>query len=385
MAPAQAAPSAAGAEGAARLCGGEAGEARLRVADGLALRLGVRAVELACALTSSVQGAIAASGDASSKADASPVTVADYGAQALVSASLAAAYGPPADTAVSLVAEETAEELKAADSDGAILAEVARLVNAAIRGAGEGGDSQLLELSEAGVLKAVDRGGSAGGASGEHWILDPIDGTKGFLRGEQYAVALALMREGELAVGVMGCPNYTPPGAGWEGGSVVYAARGAGAWAAPLGTGGANAIRLRCDGAAAPVEARVAESHGTSVVSAHGVTAQVADRMGLVRPPLQMDSMAKYAAVAAGDAHVYMRFRPADYREKVWDHAAGAVIAQESGCVVSDCDGAPLDFSRGRFLDVEGGIVAAPPALHGAALDAADAVDLPARPAAGSV
>ena len=129
----------------------------------------------------------------------------------------------------------------------------------------------------------------------------------------------------------------------------------------------------------------MAESHGTSVVSAHGVTAQVADRMGLVRPPLQMDSMAKYAAVAAGDAHVYMRFRPADYREKVWDHAAGAVIAQESGCVVSDCDGAPLDFSRGRFLDVEGGIVAAPPALHGAALDAADAVDLPARPAAGSV
>ena len=125
------------------------GEARLRVADGLALRLGVRAVELACALTSSVQGAIAASGDAGSKADASPVTVADYGAQALVSASLAAAYGPPADTTVSLVAEETAEELKAADSDGAILAEVARLVNAAIRGAGEGGDSQLLELSEA--------------------------------------------------------------------------------------------------------------------------------------------------------------------------------------------------------------------------------------------
>jgi len=39
------------------------------------------------------------------------------------------------------------------------------------------------------------------------WALDPIDGTKGFLRGEQFAVCLALIVDGQVQVGVMGCPN----------------------------------------------------------------------------------------------------------------------------------------------------------------------------------
>lgn len=40
-----------------------------------------------------------------------------------------------------------------------------------------------------------------------HWALDPIDGTKGFLRGGQYAVCLGLLVDGKVVVGVMGCPN----------------------------------------------------------------------------------------------------------------------------------------------------------------------------------
>jgi 3'(2'), 5'-bisphosphate nucleotidase len=39
------------------------------------------------------------------------------------------------------------------------------------------------------------------------WTLDPIDGTKGFLRGEQYAVCLALIVDSQVEVGVIGCPN----------------------------------------------------------------------------------------------------------------------------------------------------------------------------------
>lgn len=39
------------------------------------------------------------------------------------------------------------------------------------------------------------------------WALDPIDGTKGFLRGGQYAVCLALLEDGEPVLGVMGTPN----------------------------------------------------------------------------------------------------------------------------------------------------------------------------------
>lgn len=39
------------------------------------------------------------------------------------------------------------------------------------------------------------------------WTIDPIDGTKGFLRGEQYAVCLSLIVDAHVQVGVIGCPN----------------------------------------------------------------------------------------------------------------------------------------------------------------------------------
>lgn len=52
-------------------------------------------------------------------------------------------------------------------------------------------------------------------------------------------------------------------------------------------------------------------------------------------------------------------------REKIWDHAAGTVIFEEAGGVISDAAGQPLDFSRGRYLDgLHRGIVAATPELH---------------------
>ena len=39
------------------------------------------------------------------------------------------------------------------------------------------------------------------------WTLDPIDGTKGFLRGGQYAVCVALIVDSQVQLGVIGCPN----------------------------------------------------------------------------------------------------------------------------------------------------------------------------------
>ena len=39
------------------------------------------------------------------------------------------------------------------------------------------------------------------------WVLDPIDGTKGFMRGEHYCIALALLVNGKPTLSVMGCPN----------------------------------------------------------------------------------------------------------------------------------------------------------------------------------
>ena len=92
-------------------------------------------------------------------------------------------------------------------------------------------------------------------------MLDPVDGTLGFVRGDQYAVALALIEEGNLVLGVLGCPNYpmkkellnynhhhhhtmpesSPPSDIWEKGCVMYARRGSGqAWMQPLIYGDTN-------------------------------------------------------------------------------------------------------------------------------------------------
>ena len=53
-------------------------------------------------------------------------------------------------------------------------------------------------------------------------------------------------------------------------------------------------------------------------------------------------------ALSRGDAELFLRFPAASYREKIWDHAAGAVIVTEAGGRITDAAGAPLDFSRGR-------------------------------------
>lgn len=82
--------------------------------------------------------------------------------------------------------------------------------------------------------------------------------------------------------------------------------------------------------------------------------------------------MAKYAAIARGDAEVFMKFAKSTYREKIWDHAAGVIIVEEAGGVVTDAGGKPLDFSKGRYLDgLDRGIVACnKPSLHSTLLDA---------------
>jgi 3'(2'), 5'-bisphosphate nucleotidase len=83
--------------------------------------------------------------------------------------------------------------------------------------------------------------------------------------------------------------------------------------------------------------------------------------------------------LARGEAEVYLRMpTSADYRENVWDHAAGAIVIEEAGGRVSDVDGRALDFTAGRKLLRNRGIVATNGRLHEAVLAAIRA--LPAAP-----
>ena len=70
-------------------------------------------------------------------------------------------------------------------------------------------------------------------------------------------------------------------------------------------------------------------------------------------------------------ADVYLRLPTrADYREKIWDHAAGALIVTEAGGRVTDVDGRPLDFTRGSSLLDNRGVLATNGLLHDRVLKA---------------
>jgi 3'(2'), 5'-bisphosphate nucleotidase len=60
--------------------------------------------------------------------------------------------------------------------------------------------------------------------------------------------------------------------------------------------------------------------------------------------------------------------RRPDYREKIWDQAAGSIVITEAGGRITDLDGQPLDFSQGRTLAANRGILATNGHLHDALL-----------------
>lgn len=298
------------------------------------------------------------------KDDRSPVTIADYAAQAIVAGILA-----EGDDRIALVGEESADFLRQPEHAAHLVATVE-----ALRRSGVWSDAD-----ERAVLAAVDRGaGVPENSDRGFWTLDPIDGTKGFLRGEQYCVSLAYVRNGRVEIGVLGCPNLAPldeesehaPERPSPPGSIYTAVLGDGAsmlW--EQGDALVDTLMER-EPMGKDQPARLAES----VEAAHTrqeIAEEVMRLAGPVRPAIRVDSQCKYALIARGDADVYLRLpSKKGYVERIWDHAAGMLIASEAGCVVTDVLGRPLEFSHGRGLEINAGIVGAPPDLHGRLLSA---------------
>jgi len=234
------------------------------------------------------------------------------------------------------------------------------------------------------MLEAIDQGNSPGGNKGRIWALDPIDGTKGFLRGGQYAVCLALMEDGDVKVGVLGCPNLpiddsAPLAADagsnqtdTEGKGVLFSAiLGKGAISRPLTTGAlAESKPISMKPVTDITQATFCESVEAGH-SSHGDQHDIAQKLGITKDSVRMDSQAKYASIARGAGDIYLRLPTSKtYQEKIWDHAAGDLIVREAGGEVTDSLGRRLDFGLGRTLKENKGVVAAPKAVHGRVLEA---------------
>ncbi len=290
------------------------------------------------------------------KGDDSPVTVADFASQAVIVHRLRG-LGP-------ILGEEQATILR---DPG----------HAALRGAVvEAVRPVWPDASTRAVLDAIDGAGAEPTDDG-YWTVDPIDGTRGFVRGGQYAVCLAWIVGGQPQLALLGCPNLpqsidpssdSPVVEIDPGGTLMVAEAGQ-----PLRWGPATRPLPPLHTVEPPSTTRpgpVVVTH--SVESRHSRLDDMArllealpDRV-VIRPA---DSQAKYGMVARGQAHAYLRI-PADRQrhELIWDHAPGWLVATTAGMRVTDLRGDALDFRPGARLVNNYGVVCAHPALHGSLL-----------------
>ncbi len=312
------------------------------------IQAAITAVEMASQITIAVQNRLQQLVTLH-KDDRSPVTLADFAAQAIIIHHLREQLGD-----LRMVGEESASQLRDSHQQSFI-----QLISEAVQ-------PLWPTVSSKRLLETLDAG-NHDASSETYWTLDPIDGTKGFLRGEHYAISLALIQHGRVQLGVLGCPRLssnseTSLHQAQPDGVIFVAAAGQGCWSRALLP---DAPFQPCHASQA-VEGQLRFCESVELAhSDHDWTQQLANHLACDYRSIQIDSQCKYGVVARGQADAYLR-RPiqADYQEKIWDHAAGMIVAEEAGLRVTDIHGKRLDFSRGLTLSANHGIVCASPDLH---------------------
>jgi 3'(2'), 5'-bisphosphate nucleotidase len=287
------------------------------------------------------------------KSDRSPVTIADYGSQAIICKLIRERF--PHDI---IVAEEDSKELKR-PGRSRILEQVTNYVTAFVPASSSEEVCSWIDFSSNSI---ADR----------FWAVDPIDGTKGFLRGDQYTIALALIENGVVKLGILGCPNLyvdmnRPFG---EKGCFFVALKGEGS--VQMDRKGENRRILSVSKVKNPSNAVITESVESDHAD-HLVHQRLAERLHITQPSLRMDSQAKYGILARGEVTLYLRVpSPSEpkYKENIWDHAAGSILAEEAGGRVTDVLGQPLDFSCGIKMVKNQGILVSNGILHDVVLKA---------------
>ncbi|KAJ5348258.1 Inositol monophosphatase [Penicillium brevicompactum] len=288
------------------------------------LQLASLAVQRAALLTEQLLSAV--DKGALDKSDDSPVTIADFAAQASIIAAIHNVF--PEDD---IVGEEDATALR---SNPTLLertwdlatsvhlddaASEAQLHTPATR-------DELLDLIDLGAKGACT-------PTSRTWTLDPVDGTATFIRGEQ------VLLFGRWARGAL-----LPARALEKVPQVAETAR------------------------VSFIDTRAAK---TQDLEAHG---RVAATLGCPWPnPVDLwSAQMRYVAIAVqGGCNAFIKLPLSDdYRSKIWDHAGGMLIVQELGVLVTDLEGRPVDCSQGRTLASCHGMVVGPASVHGRIVEA---------------
>ncbi|KID96041.1 myo-inositol-1(or 4)-monophosphatase, partial [Metarhizium majus ARSEF 297] len=331
------------------------------------------ALRKAAQLSQSIASASAADKGVLEKDDLSPVTVADFAIQALLMATFRRAF--PGDR---FVGEEDASGLRRNDL---LLSRVWDLLREIRHDEDE--DASPVQSREH-VCQLIDLAASTapgGKGSGRTWVFDPIDGTRTYVRGELYAINVALLVDGEQVLGSVGCPNMSMHAAAPLGnrdidplgrGCIVFAVRGHGAYVRSMAAAG-DAVVRPLPPAAREGDVRFVTCVGMADSALDGVHEAVADRLGAAAFPGcdLVPWVLRWATLALGlgNTTVWV-YKRRDRYAKVWDHAGAMLLFQETGGKITDVLGRPIDLAAGRKLSANFGFVAAPEHLHGRVLDA---------------
>lgn len=163
-----------------------------------------------------------------------------------------------------------------------------------------------------------------------YFLVDPLDGTKEFVRGgDDYTVNIGLISGGQPVLGVVLAPEQ-----GRMHGGIV----GEGAWVLN-GSGERQAIRTRPLGA--EMVAVASKSHFTQN------TAEYLDSICQGCGHIGIGSSLKFCILAEGKADIYPRLGPTSE----WDTAAGHAVLLAAGGTCDGPDGKPLGYGKRTFLN----------------------------------
>jgi len=323
------------------------------------------------------------------KADLTPVTVADYAIQAVLTHSLHCAF--PED---GLVGEESAGELltnpalvqhmwtviqhcASSDLDNKTTNHSANAASVDPWPPSPSSLASLISLCETTTPSGAD--------SGRVWVFDPIDGTKTFLKGQQYAINVALLIGGRQILSVVCCPlldsaatgpitNAALDPKGEDGGCILFAVKGYGAFVRPVrgGFGDVEVKKLERHADGVTVDGLRSVTCWRDLDSTlEGINEASTTALGVEYPGCDLVGwVPRWAVLALGLANMTVWVYKRGRHGKIWDHAGAMLLFEEVGGMITDVNGRDIDLTQGRKFTSNFGFVAAPRSVHHVVLQA---------------
>lgn len=193
--------------------------------------------------------------------------------------------------------------------------------------------------------------------SSRFWAVDPIDGTRGYVNGEQFCICIALVINEKVVLSVVNCPVLKS--------SVT---QGIGALFIAMASHGAFEVhlesqqwhRLESETLIDSFENRKLTETSSTKHASHFYSGKIMEHFNMDKESIKVDGQGKYCLVARKEAVIYFRKPSNDnYEEKIWDHAPGILIVLESGGKVFDKYGNDIVFKPNSHLNIPGKIVMA--------------------------